>query len=157
MRRRLGLALLRAGTAGAALASRAVKDDIVGTHALGDGDGAEARAASTGGAFAGDLVDAVVGWVDLAWKTVAPATVALDLDAILGFLVFEGGGGLEVDGVPAEGDEGIAVGDLVASTNIRGPVAHRLVLGAPHARVFASNPRWVDVVAGRSALSKDSV
>lgn len=69
-----------------------------------------------------------------------------DAHTPLGDFIAEGCFFLEVDGVPAEGDVGLARGVLVGASDVGGPVTHWLLVRAPHAGLVGADAGGVDVV-----------
>jgi hypothetical protein len=87
----------------------------------------------------------VHGWIDLTRKTIASSTVTLDSNTPIRAFVSEWDIRLDVNGVPSNLDEGIAI-DSVGSGNVWSPVTNWLFLGAPYTALLGTNSRWVDIV-----------
>jgi hypothetical protein len=118
-------------------------------RALGDGNGTASSTTRTGhDAGARHLVDAHGGRIDLARKTIAATALALDFDTEGRLDVAERSGGLQVDGVPADLHIGVAVGDGVGSSGVRGPVTDGVGVGTPDTTLLGRDTGSVDVVLG---------
>jgi hypothetical protein len=122
----------------------------VGGLALGDGDNAAGSTASASEGSTDHLVDGVDSGVDLAGQAIATTTLALNLDSKVGLDVAEGSSRLQVDGVPANLQVGIACGIGVGTSSVRGPVTDGVLRGTPDTSLLGSDTRGVDVVMGSS-------
>lgn len=117
--------------------------------ALGDGDSATSSTTGTShetGAF--HMVDAHGRGIDLAGKAVAASALTLNFNTESRLDIAEGGSRLEIDGVPANLHIGVAVGDSVGTSGVRGPVTDRVCVGTPNAALLSSDTGGVDVVLG---------
>jgi hypothetical protein len=133
--------------AAAAAATGLFKDDNVGLFALGNRHHTEGGASGSNGGATDHLVDRVHRGVDLAWKAVATAALALDLDTKVWDDVAEGRGGLQIDGVPSDLHERVAVSVGVCAGNIRRPVTEGAGRSTPDTSGLGVMARRVDIEA----------
>ena len=140
-----------AGAGAGTVASINVEDNDVGLGARGDSDNTASGAASAGkDILSAHLVDIHGRRINLAGKTVAAATLTLNLDTESGLGVAEGAGGFQVDGVPANLQVRAAVGDSVTTSSVGRPVTDGLSVGTPDTTLFNRDTRSVDVVLSGS-------
>lgn len=125
-------------------------DDDVGLRAGTDGDDAECSTSSTVRFGAPHLVHAVLAGVNCAGETVAATVGAFNADTPIRHVVTEGCHGLEVDGIPAKLEEGLAVGINICACDIWGPVAPWAVFCAPDASFTSADSGRVDIVVSCS-------
>jgi hypothetical protein len=90
-------------------------------------------------------------------ESVATAAFALDLDTPRGHDVSEWRGGLEVDGIPADLHESVAVTVGVGACDVRTPVPDWVGGSSPDASIFRGDSRVVDVIAFEFGLEKKKV
>jgi hypothetical protein len=138
------------GTALAAAAAAAglFKDHNMGLFALGDSHHTEGGASGSNGGATDHLVDRVHRGVDLAWKAVATVALALDLDTKVWDDVAEGRGGLQIDWVPSDLHERVAIMVGVCTSNIRRPVTDGAGRSTPDTSGLGAITRRVDIEAG---------
>lgn len=126
-----------------------LKDLNVGLGALGGGNDTERGAISLSSVLGSHLVDLVLSGVDGTRQTVTVRSLVTDdSHSPVGQGVSEGGGGLQVDGVPGNLDKSVAVGILVGTSNVRRPVTPGVVEGSPHTGGGGVNSGRVDVEVG---------
>lgn len=80
-------------------------------------------------------------------RETAACSLALNTNAVVGALGTEWNIRLNVDWVPADLDESLAVVEGVGTSNVGGPVTVRLVLGSPDAAFLGRDSGRIDVVA----------
>lgn len=126
-----------------------IKDNEVGIDTFGDSDDAESTTTRSVGRATDHLVDFVLGRINCTRETVASVTVTLDSYAPIWHFIFERGCFFQINGVPAELDEGLAIVIDVGSCHVRRPIAYGAVFGAPYAGFSTSSPRRIDIVANQ--------
>lgn len=115
---------------------------------LGDRNHTERRAASADSVAAQHLVDVVHIRIDLARETITVRALAFNRRTKLRDNMAERRGRLQIDGVPAELQESVAVRVHVGTGDIRGPVTPGIGRGAPDASLLGANARRVDIETG---------
>lgn len=118
--------------------------------ALGDGHDAAGGATSASEGLTNHLVDIVDSRVDLARQAMAAVTLTLNLDTEVRLDIAEGCGGFQVDRVPANLQEGVAIGVGVGTSGVRGPVTDRVLGATPNTAFLRGDTRSVNVVLGSS-------
>lgn len=129
--------------------SAVLEDDKVGLYPFRYCDDAESASAGSISGLSNHLVDAVFLGVDLARETIAAISFAGDLDAPGRHVVAERSCRLEVHRVPGQFDKGVSVRIGVSASDVWGPVANRIVFGAPDTGLVSANTGRVDVIARR--------
>ena len=143
------LVFLRATIATAASFRVKVGYNVFGRATLGDCNNARCSASCTNRAAPDHLIDAMLGWVNGAWETVATIPIAFYLDAESWLFVSEWRRGFEIDGIPSELNERLASFDGIPTKYIGAPIAVGLVGRAPYATFFGRHPRWIDIETGQ--------
>lgn len=118
--------------------------------ALRDGHDATGGVASASEGLTDHLVDIVDSRVDLAGQAVAAITLTLNLDTEFRLDFAERRGGFQVDGVPTDLQEGVAILVGVGPCGIRGPVTDGVLGGTPDTSFLRGDTRSVNIVLGSS-------
>lgn len=85
--------------------------------------------------------------INVAGKTATLSTFTLNLDTPIRHNIPESDIRFDVNGIPADCDEGYARVHFVCTGNVRRPITNWLVLGSPDTRFFRVDTWRVDVKA----------
>lgn len=128
------------------------EDDNSGLGTLGNSNDAEGSTTCTISTTASDFIDLVLGWVDFTREPIA--SLAFNLDTELWALIPEGSCRFQIDGVPAELQEGLPTVIGVCTTDIRRPVTPWVGVSSPYTGSISVSTWRVDIVARRAKVSK---